>query len=321
MTEPHFATPKKRKTPPKNAQVYHYGFNGKEKDDEMFGDGSDADFGDRFVDTRVGRWWSIDPTFILQPGQSTYKSFLNNPILYKDPDGRTEFETVTINDERTGKSTSVTRAVSDEVFFSHTKQVFDAFGMLVDQTVWTDKIHHTTITIDKKGNVTTTQTDEKGEERAVLSGPLRNFKKYANLVVNSNSWDKELEGKGENQKGGYVFTSKDEGHGQSPTKTKSLSDSEQRDIGDLISTLGTLGKGEASIIGKLSWGSETADKIGEISQIVQDVKDALKEVRSSSKVNRSEGHNDSTYCSTCKSMLSNSDTAHHTGLNTQKKSE
>ena len=36
MTEPHFAIPKNRKTPPKNAQVYHYGFNGKEKTDELF---------------------------------------------------------------------------------------------------------------------------------------------------------------------------------------------------------------------------------------------------------------------------------------------
>ena len=87
MTEPHFATPKKRKTPPKNAQVYHYGFNGKEKTDEMFGEGSDVDFGDRFVDTRVGRWWGVDKLANKYPWNSPYHFCNNNPVIYTDNDG------------------------------------------------------------------------------------------------------------------------------------------------------------------------------------------------------------------------------------------
>ncbi len=67
---------------------YRYGFNGKEEDDEVKGDGNSVDFGARMDDPRVGRWLSVDPLQSKYPGISPYAYVANNPIHYIDPDGR-----------------------------------------------------------------------------------------------------------------------------------------------------------------------------------------------------------------------------------------
>jgi RHS repeat-associated protein len=41
--------------------MYHYGFNGKENDNEVKDAGNQLDFGLRIYDPRVGRWLSLDP--------------------------------------------------------------------------------------------------------------------------------------------------------------------------------------------------------------------------------------------------------------------
>jgi len=69
-----------------NNGSYRYGFNGKEKDDEIVGSGNMLDFGAREYDTRIGRWWSTDP--LQQFVGSQYSAFANNPILHTDQDGR-----------------------------------------------------------------------------------------------------------------------------------------------------------------------------------------------------------------------------------------
>ena len=57
-----------------------------EKDDEVKGGGNSYDFGARMHDSRVGRWWSVDP--LTQFVSSQYSSFANNPILLIDIDGK-----------------------------------------------------------------------------------------------------------------------------------------------------------------------------------------------------------------------------------------
>jgi RHS repeat-associated protein len=68
---------------------FKYGFNGKEKDAEMYGsDGSSYDFGARMYDARVGRWLSCDPLEDNYPSLTTYNFSANSPIFLYDPDGR-----------------------------------------------------------------------------------------------------------------------------------------------------------------------------------------------------------------------------------------
>jgi RHS repeat-associated protein len=70
------------------AAAYRFGFNGKEKDDEVHGaTGTSMDFGDRMLDTRVGRWMSIDKLFHLTPDLSPYNYVANNPLRFTDPSG------------------------------------------------------------------------------------------------------------------------------------------------------------------------------------------------------------------------------------------
>ncbi len=66
---------------------YRYGFNGKENDDEVKGEGNSIDFGARMYDPRVGRWFAVDKMEEKYHSLSPYNSFANNPIFFVDPDG------------------------------------------------------------------------------------------------------------------------------------------------------------------------------------------------------------------------------------------
>ncbi|NQY08212.1 MAG: hypothetical protein HRT71_01675 [Flavobacteriales bacterium] len=65
-----------------------YGFNGKEKDDEIKGNGNSLDFGARIYDPRLGRWLAVDPLASKYPFASSYNFALNTPIQAYDPDGK-----------------------------------------------------------------------------------------------------------------------------------------------------------------------------------------------------------------------------------------
>ncbi|TGD56848.1 polymorphic toxin-type HINT domain-containing protein [Flavobacterium humi] len=67
--------------------AYRYGFNGKEKDDEIKGGGNSLDFENRMHDPRVGRFLSLDPRIKQFPQMSPYAFASNNPIYYEDLDG------------------------------------------------------------------------------------------------------------------------------------------------------------------------------------------------------------------------------------------
>jgi RHS repeat-associated protein len=67
---------------------YRYGFNGKEEDDEVKGDGNSIDFGARIYDPRIGRWLSVDPLQAKYAAMTPYNFGLDNPILFIDPDGK-----------------------------------------------------------------------------------------------------------------------------------------------------------------------------------------------------------------------------------------
>ena len=67
---------------------YRYGFNGKELDNELKGEGNSYDFGSRMLDIRVGRWFSRDSKATLLPHLSPYHYALNSPIRTIDEDGQ-----------------------------------------------------------------------------------------------------------------------------------------------------------------------------------------------------------------------------------------
>jgi RHS repeat-associated protein len=68
-------------------RAYRYAFNGKEKDDETYGEGNEYDFGARIHSSRLGQFLSIDPLTKKYPYWSPYLFAGNNPIRFIDVNG------------------------------------------------------------------------------------------------------------------------------------------------------------------------------------------------------------------------------------------
>jgi len=66
---------------------YRYGFNGKENDDDIKGEGNQQDYGMRINDPRLGRFLSVDPVTSKYPELTPYQFASNRPIDGIDLDG------------------------------------------------------------------------------------------------------------------------------------------------------------------------------------------------------------------------------------------
>lgn len=71
---------------------YRYGFNGKENDNEVKGEGNQQDYGMRIYDPRLVRFLSVDPKAELREWVSPYNFVQNNPIRRVDPTGALDGE-------------------------------------------------------------------------------------------------------------------------------------------------------------------------------------------------------------------------------------
>ena len=67
---------------------YRYFFNGQEADNEVFAEMSNFGYEFRQYDSRLGRWWSIDPKWNEYPGVSPYVFCKGSPIVLMDPNGK-----------------------------------------------------------------------------------------------------------------------------------------------------------------------------------------------------------------------------------------
>jgi RHS repeat-associated protein len=70
-----------------NSGSNRYGFNGKENDNEVKGDGNQQDYGFRIYDPRLGRFLSVDPLTKSYPELTPYQFASNTPIQAIDLDG------------------------------------------------------------------------------------------------------------------------------------------------------------------------------------------------------------------------------------------
>ena len=66
---------------------YRFGFNGVEKDNELYGEGNAYDFEYRVHDARIGRFLSVDPLAFDYPWNSTYAFAENKVIQFIDLEG------------------------------------------------------------------------------------------------------------------------------------------------------------------------------------------------------------------------------------------
>jgi len=72
--------------------TYKFAFNGKEKDDEVDGEGRSYNYGARIYDADLGRFLSCDPVMNKFPHYSPYLFAGNSPIMNVDFDGKFKIE-------------------------------------------------------------------------------------------------------------------------------------------------------------------------------------------------------------------------------------
>ncbi|MFA7325135.1 MAG: RHS repeat-associated core domain-containing protein [Candidatus Kapaibacterium sp.] len=70
------------------SEDYRYGFNGMEKEKNMDASGDITDFGARVFDANFPMFLSPDPMESKYPDMSPFAMVLNNPVNYKDSDGK-----------------------------------------------------------------------------------------------------------------------------------------------------------------------------------------------------------------------------------------
>src|SRR5574343_523108 len=70
-----------------SSDKYRYGFNGKENDNEVKGEGNQQDYGMRVYDLRLGKFLSVDPLASKYPFYTPYQFSGNMPIKFIDLDG------------------------------------------------------------------------------------------------------------------------------------------------------------------------------------------------------------------------------------------
>jgi RHS repeat-associated protein len=73
---------------------HRYGYNGKENDNEVKGEGNQQDYGFRIYDPRVARFLSVDPLAKSFAWYTPYQFAGNGPILHIDLDGLEEVNAV-----------------------------------------------------------------------------------------------------------------------------------------------------------------------------------------------------------------------------------
>jgi len=113
---------------------YRYGFNGKENDNEVKGEGNQQDYGLRIYDPRLGRFLSVDPLGNQYPWNSVYSYAEGDPINYIDLDGgekpaTTAAATVGIVGD------PIIKQVTKTVIEKGTDLAVDATGKMIKQSV------------------------------------------------------------------------------------------------------------------------------------------------------------------------------------------
>ncbi|WP_217603527.1 RHS repeat-associated core domain-containing protein [Chitinophaga sp. GbtcB8] len=197
---------------------YRYGFNGKENDNEVKGEGNSLDFGSRVYDPRLGRWLSVDPLQSKYPGEAPYVFSGNSPLLFNDPDGKEKVVTVYL---KTNNGTYKILQVVDKKYFEATlDQGLTGIHGFNKHSVYQ------TITIDmSKGTKTPYQVDEQWTTSKTSFGQYleikadRALRKFNEPTV---------------QPFGYVLSGNDNGGGYALDLVSDAVVKEHIDFGDVL---------------------------------------------------------------------------------------
>ncbi len=140
---------------------YRYGFNGKENDSEVKGEGNQQDYGMRIYDPRLGRFLSVDPYTKDYPWNTPYSFAENEPISNIDLDGLEKVKSTTspvaagvrqYTDEKKGQAKGLLK------FVTSTEPYRNLWGYAKDwgKAVTGDKGAINRVTVKTTNGITTT---------------------------------------------------------------------------------------------------------------------------------------------------------------------
>ncbi len=75
-----------------SSSTYRFGFNGKENDNNVKGEGNEQDYGMRIYDSRIGKFLSVDPLTKIYPELTPFQFSSNRPIDGVDLDGLERYD-------------------------------------------------------------------------------------------------------------------------------------------------------------------------------------------------------------------------------------
>jgi RHS repeat-associated protein len=122
---------------------YRFGFNGQEKEDDIYGEGNTYDLGLRMYDARLARMFSIDPRSFEYPWQSPYVYHRNSPIAVIDfmgggnGDDEPEEENEQGNDEN---QTPTFEQDNTEVSFNHFENYYTLPEVYINEPTLRDRL-------------------------------------------------------------------------------------------------------------------------------------------------------------------------------------
>jgi RHS repeat-associated protein len=121
-----------RKWEPTSTDKYRFGFNGKEKDDETYGEGNEMDFGARIYDGRLGRFFKTDPLECKYAWQSSYSFAANNPIRFIDilGEGPGDINVMICIDQNSANENSLTKKGDWSIIQAHS--LSEAYKMMAN---------------------------------------------------------------------------------------------------------------------------------------------------------------------------------------------
>ena len=162
---------------------YRYGFNGKEKDNEVKGEGNQQDYGARINDPRLGKFLSVDPLTYKYAALTPYQFASNSPISGIDLDGL-EYLTAIYNVTIKGGQNTLT---AEYVWYNN--QTHSNHGSLGQGVNYQIKINN----LDKKTTTSNNYFVSRGGNSSLSSftqygnymgaDPLPNFNVFSGAIV------------------------------------------------------------------------------------------------------------------------------------------
>ena len=128
---------------------YRYGFNGKENDNEVKGEGNQQDYGMRVYDPRLGKFLSVDPISNEYPELTPYQFASNTPIQAIDLDG---LEAATTTFVYATQKDAKVKLVNASLVLDNSRPRSESIKLKIDGNLFTANSYNTLQGRDDKKN-------------------------------------------------------------------------------------------------------------------------------------------------------------------------